>query len=86
MRKASPYGTCTEQTDGKVVVGGEDKWFYGAEKYSQEACYRTCLQLRIQAACGCSDPRYELGSGPPVCGAGLDAGASAPNLDKRGLS
>uniref|UniRef100_A0A8R1DYT6 Amiloride-sensitive sodium channel n=1 Tax=Caenorhabditis japonica TaxID=281687 RepID=A0A8R1DYT6_CAEJA len=49
-RLSSPYGTCTDQTTLETTH------YTGA--YTVEACFRSCMQEKIVAECGCYYPAY----------------------------
>jgi hypothetical protein len=63
----APYSTCASSTDGQTVLGS-NPWYYGKSNYTEEACYRSCLQQLIFTKCGCSDPTLAPVPNSNFCG------------------
>lgn len=49
-RLPAPYGECTE-------TQGSQPYYYNGT-YLMEGCFRSCIQDKIVASCGCYDPAY----------------------------
>ncbi|CAI4228113.1 unnamed protein product [Auanema sp. JU1783] len=67
-----PYGTCTTQSHL------QSDHFDG--NYAVEACFRSCLQAKIVAECGCYDPSYPHADGISSCSVD-DTTLMAANMD-----